>query len=949
MKKSLLLLFILLQQNLLFGQTATIEVENIRTKLLGVSAKHQDNVRQEKKNEVSIQLPMPDGKVNSFWVVETQVMSNELARQFPEIKTYLLYNFTHKNELLGTLTTSPSGIYAQINDTRGNVMIAPQDFKKLHKVVYESVSQSADAVCRVDNNSIANQILHSKNLKPNTVSSYSSGATLRTYKMAIAVTGEFYVANGNSAATAQAAVVSVVNSLKAVYEKEVSISFNLVATKLYTNAATDPFDPNASNLASEAANGFASLAVSEAATFAFNLYDIGHVLTNGAGGQAQLGTPCANNASKGAGWSGVITTSFITFIHEVGHQFSANHTFNSASGACGLQISPNAAYEPGSGYTYMTYSGGCPPDDYPGASAINRTYFHTNSLESIITFATTTGTCSVNTATGNAVPVINAGTAYTVPKGTPFVLKGSGTDANGDDIYYNWEEYDLGTTTGGAAAAAGTTDSPIFRSFDPSTTGNIRSFPKLSSVLTGSLPSTEEALPTVGRTMTFRLTGRDKKALGGGTACASVQVTVSGTAGPLAITYPAGSETIAANSSQTITWSVNNTNTLSANVNIYLSVDGGNTFPYLLIGNTLNDGTETLTIPSYISNTTEARLKIVSTNSNTAEFYNISGSFTINSTCLTKNTTICPAVAVTGEAGSNVLNLNMGFVSGRKLISKAVGYGWGGSAQQPLINYTDNTFTTCQASAWGNAEAITLSFRVTKSGSYQISIDGGLMGPMAFSVFNSTTYNCASFVGSSAWGAVQWNQTATVTMNECTTYFVLVYSTIGNPTEVNVAFQGAGDIIEADVDPVGYDYTFAAVNQTTNQIVALSATANFTSLGAGNYTVYGIQYVNGVNTAPFLNKTIEQVYALGNCILFSNNTKSLTITPSTCPQNKALVSTADDIATGTVIHKSSQTIVATNKVTGGNATYQTGNSITLNTGFEVSRGAVFKTQFGGCN
>lgn len=80
----------------------------------------------------------------------------------------------------------------------------------------------------------------------------------------------------------------------------------------------------------------------------------------------------------------------------------------------------------------------------------------------------------------------------------------------------------------------------------------------------------------------------------------------------------------------------------------------------------------------------------------------------------------------------------------------------------------------------------------------------------------------------------------------------------------------------------------------------------------------------------------------------------VTVTVNTpCPTNLLLVSTADDYVTGTTTKQANATtgnIMATNKITGSaNVTYQAGKSITLNPGFSVNSGTVFKTQFGGCN
>ena len=78
-------------------------------------------------------------------------------------------------------------------------------------------------------------------------------------------------------------------------------------------------------------------------------------------------------------------------------------------------------------------------------------------------------------------------------------------------------------------------------------------------------------------------------------------VTVSGTAGPFAVSSQnVENSSWVQGTNQTISWTVNNTNTLvgSSNVNIKLSTDGGLTFPIFLATNTLNDGSEVILVPN---------------------------------------------------------------------------------------------------------------------------------------------------------------------------------------------------------------------------------------------------------------------------------------------------------------------------------------------------------------
>ena len=129
-------------------------------------------------------------------------------------------------------------------------------------------------------------------------------------------------------------------------------------------------------------------------------------------------------------------------------------------------------------------------------------------------------------------------------------------------------------------------------------------------------------------------------------------------------------------------------------------------------------------------------------------------------------------------------------------------------------------------------------------------------------------------------------------------------------------------------------YTFRGINYTSNSAsVTLPVSPSVTT----NYNVTNVAS-NGTacGTTPV-----------------SSNTITVNIVPNLCPTLLTLSSPTDDYASGSVAKQASATtgvIVATNKITGtANVTYQAGQSITLNPGFKADGGAVFKTQFGGCN
>ena len=616
-------------------QPFTADIERIRA-ILARATPEDPNVTPGTpslypRQKVELSLPMPaNGKYERFEIEEFAVMHPALAAKFPQIKTYRGRSLDDPRSTLA-LDVTPAGMHAQIRTADGAIYIDPyyrgndRVYASYYKADVVSNARRSGFRCETPGDVSRLILPNIKRIAPLT----SSGNNLRTYRLACAGNGEYTATTGGTVASGLAAVVVVMNRVSAVYEAEVAVRFILIANNdsiIYTNAATDPYSNSTAALGQNQTNLDAAIGNAN--------YDIGHVFTTGSGGVAGLGVVC-RTGQKARGTTGLpspIGDPFnVDFVaHEMGHQFGGNHTFNGVNGNCsGGNRSGTHAYEPGSGTTIMAYAGICGANDNlaPNSDA----YFIFESLAEIIAYTTTgLGNCPTPVATGNAIPVVDAGANYTIPSRTPFALTGSATDADDDLLSYCWEQRDLGAAQAGNVADNGT--SPIFRSFYP-TYMPTRIFPKAANLVAGIFTNVAvphgETLPITNRLLNFRLTARDNRSGGGAINTADMLVTVIENGAGFAVTAPSGGSVLAGSNVLT-TWNTTNTNLPPVNtpdVKISLSTDGGFTYPHVLLASTANDGSETVTLPPGVTSTT-ARVKVEAVGN---IFFSISpANFTIN-------------------------------------------------------------------------------------------------------------------------------------------------------------------------------------------------------------------------------------------------------------------------------------------------------------------------------
>ena len=582
--------------------------------------------RSNKISNTIIDIPGVNGALESFKIYEAQIFSPSLAAKFPNIKSYIGFSTNNSGATL-RMSVSPNGVQTMVTYTdKPALFMQPMSHDSSDYVLYDKGArgdyQNTFECKTIDK-------LHKTYRNKNTANTNrnANDQTLRKFRLAMSVNGEYTTYHGGTVADALAAINATITRVNAVFETDMAVTFELVdATQLiYTDAATDPYSTSLDNWNEELQNTLTN-------TIGNAAYDIGHMFgASGGGGNAGcIGCVCIDDTTsttdlnKGAG----ITSPSdgipegdnfdIDFVaHEIGHQMGANHTFSHITEGTGVNA------EPGSGTTVMAYAG------ITGVNNVqlhSDAYFHYYSIKQILDNLVNR-TCWTGTTITNNPPIASAGSDYTIPQGTAYILKGSATDADGGDtLSYCWEQTDSGQVTNTSFGPALTSGS-MNRSLPPSSSSD-RYIPKLNRVIAGQLTQTNptinsdwETVSTVGRTLNWALTVRDRApsaiGLNGQSSFDLMQITVDATSGPFVVTSQSTNVTWDVGSNQDITWDVAGTNVAPVNtttVNIKLSIDGGLTYPINLASNITNDGSHNITVPAVGGDTTTARIMVEGNN-----------------------------------------------------------------------------------------------------------------------------------------------------------------------------------------------------------------------------------------------------------------------------------------------------------------------------------------------
>ena len=581
-----------------------------------------------KKQPLLLYFPNEENALEPFSLSSVSLFSSEAAKQYPQIKAYRGISTTRPGVSI-RITISPQGISGTMRTPSGMLFLQPKKEDQGKHIYYQrkDALDQTDVLpfCATDLEKIAPKRENSSTTQKAT--SITTGA-LKTYRFAVAGTAEYTAfwgdnddTNGTNQEDALAAVANTVNRMNEVLEVDLGVRLELVTTAslLYTDTTTDPFTGNFNDEIQETLTA----EVGEAN------YDIGHLFHRGSanGDAGSVGNVCQNGqkgsafsshpftATNGSGGNFLSDYFDIDYvIHEVGHQFGALHTF--AHNTEGYDVNS----EPGSGSTIMSYAGIVNGQDMQRHSD---PYFHYHSIQNIKDYLAGYS-CQSTLATTNQIPQVEAGQNYTIPKGTAYTLTAVATDT--DSLTYCWEQLDSGVVRSedfGPNLLTGSTN----RSLLP-TTSSKRTIPRMMSVLAGNLTETNptigsgwETVSLVERDLRWGITVRDRDQANpsgvGFSAQDSMTITVEGDAGPFVVrSQDQSSVQWLSGSNERIVWDVANTNQSPINttsVSVYLSLDGGATFPHLLANSIPNNGSAFIVVPGNTS-TTQARIKIQADN-----------------------------------------------------------------------------------------------------------------------------------------------------------------------------------------------------------------------------------------------------------------------------------------------------------------------------------------------
>lgn len=499
-----------------------------------------DESRAAARDGVVLHLPLPDGTLARFGVVESSIVGPDVQAMLPELRTYIAQGLDDPTATL-RLQTSRFGLRAFGTTAQGALWIGTAELgDKRPDATYLSawhhdVPADAEGFVFTAGDDLTDRIVDRVAGR----AARSSGGQRHDYRLILTFTDEYMDAFAWNIGLAVNEAIATVGDVNVILERDVAIRLVLEFVALWFGVP-DPFpagDVIDIGLLEENQAVLDDL-------YGPDAYDVGHLLTRTGQprGHAFIGSACLDgfkgHAASGSPDPAGDIFAIYPVTHNLAHQFGATHTFHSSTGDCLAGRFAPTAFEPGAGSTLMSYANRCAPD-----TIVDQVdpYLHGGTIEQILAFRDAT-TCQQIVAVDNEAPSVALDGDTTIPRGMPFYASAGSYDPNGDTITHCWEQIDTG--------ADALLDGPLFRSLPP-IGHHRRYFPDIQQALAGT-SDPWEVISTMDRQITLRVTVRDNHAGGGGVAFEDVTVTVAGN--PLRVLSPNGGESFQAGELVPVTW-----------------------------------------------------------------------------------------------------------------------------------------------------------------------------------------------------------------------------------------------------------------------------------------------------------------------------------------------------------------------------------------------------------
>lgn len=218
------------------------------------------------KSSKIVSFPDEDGDLIPFVVQEASVLSPELSKKYPQIKSYVGRGLKNKKDRV-RFSVSPYGIQSMIvyGESKNATYMQKVSDSDNEYIVYnrkDALMMNTNFICETTS-------LIEKDKGP-TALKLVDGQVLRKFRVAISATGEYTEFHGGTIPGALAAINATITRVNEIFETDLGISLEIVANTdqvIFTDGETDPYG---TDLNSEVQNTLTTVIGAEN-------YDVGHL------------------------------------------------------------------------------------------------------------------------------------------------------------------------------------------------------------------------------------------------------------------------------------------------------------------------------------------------------------------------------------------------------------------------------------------------------------------------------------------------------------------------------------------------------------------------------------------------------------------------------------------------------------------------------------------------